>query len=67
MSGMSSRSRAQDRPFVQTLDDRRSSLGLVTYLRVRTENYRQLTWDEVWQAFAEGEPVFGVDISNRNR
>jgi hypothetical protein len=51
------------KPFIQTMYVRRISLdpgalGHVSalYIKVRTEDYRQLTWSEVWEVFADRYP-----------
>lgn len=42
--------------FVQEMGERETSLGWALYIKVRTEDYRQLTWSEVWEAFAARYP-----------
>jgi hypothetical protein len=42
--------------FVQEIGHRKTSLGPALYIKVRTEDYRQLPWTEVWEAFASRYP-----------
>jgi hypothetical protein len=44
------------RPFVQEMGERRTSFGVALYIKVRTEDYRVLTWSEVWETFAKAYP-----------
>jgi hypothetical protein len=44
---------ADDDILVQTLDTALTAVwGELTYLKIYTPDYRQLSWLEVWQAFA---------------
>lgn len=44
-------------PHVQTVDSfHTSAWGVVTYLKIYTPAYEQLSWLEVWQTFAEVYP-----------
>ena len=51
-----SRAPSVSRPFVQEVEYRATSLGVALYIRVRTEDYRQLSWTEVWEAFSGAYP-----------
>jgi hypothetical protein len=48
--------RKKEQPFVQEMDVRVTGMGLATYIKVRTESYRQLSWSEVWTVFAAAYP-----------
>jgi len=41
---------------VQEMGERETDLGWVLYIRVFTNNYRQLSWSEVWRAFERNYP-----------
>lgn len=43
-------------PFVSEMGHRRTALGDALYIRIRTEDYRPLTWREVWDTFADRYP-----------
>jgi hypothetical protein len=43
-------------PFVQEMGERDTNFGRVLYIKIRTDDYRQLSWREVWQAFHELHP-----------
>lgn len=41
----------KSKPCVQTMGRRTTSIGSMTRLRIYTNDYRQLSWEEVWEAF----------------
>lgn len=43
-------------PSCQEMGQRSTSFGVVEYIRIYTDNYRQLSWPEVWEAFASRYP-----------
>ena len=47
---------AMSAPFVQEMGERDTALGVALYIKVRTEDYRVLTWSEVWEAFSGRYP-----------
>ncbi len=47
---------AKTPPFVQEMGERGTALGVALYIKIRTEDYRVLTWSEVWETFADRYP-----------
>lgn len=43
---------------IQEMGFRVTGLGPVMYIRIYTNDYRQLSWDEVWQTFNDRYPEF---------
>ena len=43
-------------PFIQEMEHRRTTLGEALYIRIYTNDYRQLAWSEVWQTFSASYP-----------
>lgn len=43
-------------PSIQMMGDRNTPLGWVQYIRIYTCDYRQLSWDEIWQTFVDSYP-----------
>lgn len=43
-------------PFVQEMGERNTSFGRVLYIKVRTEDYRELSWREIWDTFSDRYP-----------
>lgn len=41
---------------VQTMGHRSTSLGHVKYIRIYTNEYRKLSWSEIWATFADSYP-----------
>ena len=38
------------------MEYRTTGLGLALYIRIYTNDYRQLTWDEIWDVFSDAYP-----------
>ena len=43
-------------PCVHEMDCRQTDLGEALYIRIYTDNYRQLSWSEVWETFSKSYP-----------
>ena len=43
-------------PFVQEMGERQTSFGWALYIRIYTNNYRELSWTEVWETFSSSYP-----------
>jgi len=43
-------------PHIQEREYRETSLGQALYIRIFTDNYRQLSWSEVWAVFSQRYP-----------
>ncbi len=41
---------------VQEMEHRHTALGCALYIRIYTNDYRQLSWSEVWDTFADAYP-----------
>lgn len=41
---------------IQTKDRRSTSLGVATYIRIFTPDYRKLSWREIWDTFSDSYP-----------
>jgi hypothetical protein len=50
------RDQARDRPFVQMMERKGTSFGPALYIRIRTENYRELGWEELYDTFSRAFP-----------
>lgn len=45
-----------EEPSVQEIGTKQTVLGLAQYIRIYTNDYRRLSWDEVWETFADRYP-----------
>lgn len=46
----------KSQPCVQEMEHRHTDLGPALYIRIYTNDYRQLTWPEVWAKFSDSYP-----------